>query len=44
MYDRRILGSVDFVESVLDRLEKEELPIGPFRDIIDLLKCLAGNL
>ncbi len=42
MCDRRILGSEDFVESVLNRLEKEELPIGPFRDIIDLLKRLAS--
>ncbi|MHC4267953.1 MAG: hypothetical protein ACYSTS_05765 [Planctomycetota bacterium] len=25
----------------MNRLEKEELPIGPFRDIIDLLKRLA---
>jgi REP element-mobilizing transposase RayT len=41
MYDKRILGSRDFVERVLNRLEAEELPIGPFKDIIDLLTRLA---
>ncbi len=36
-----ILGSRDFVERVLNQLETEELPIGPFKDIIDLLTRLA---
>ena len=41
MYDKRILGSRDFVEMVLNRLETEELPIVPFKDTIDLLTRLA---
>ena len=41
MYDQRILGSRDFVEMVLNRLETEELPIVPFKDTIDLLTRLA---
>ncbi len=36
-----ILGSRDFVERVLNQLETGELPIGPFKDIIDLLTRLA---
>ena len=41
MYDERILGSGDFVEDVLSRMETEETRQRPFRNIEALLTRLA---